>query len=417
MTRATVGGNHVAVYIPQAKGQPAHVKVFHYPDVETCIASKSFFKSSECKLLWNVTNTALLLWTTTEVDRSGKSYYGEAGLYFMNIRAKTQENVILKQEGPVHDVTWSPDGKHFVVVYGFMPATVTLFDSRGQPIADLGTAPRNTAKFSPDGRILCVAGFGNLQGQIDFWDHKKLAKIGTASAHMSAHYEWSPNSEYLVTGVLTPRMTVDNGWRVIHYSGKEVASGKCDELWELHWRPTFYRAFTQHPIPEAFYNQPAVSTEKKKAVYRPPGAAGRAGFQVRKDDDGPKKYEASKPVAHPTASPKAEKPPPPALVGDDQPAVVKKKKAKGKGASNPNAAIEQNKAKLNKTLRQIDDLKIRRENGAKLNAQQLALLKTEEAVLKELASLSPAPATPAPAPEQAPAEATAPTPAATETTA
>ena len=42
------------------------------------------------------------------------------------------------------DVAWSPSGKEFVVVYGFMPAKATLFDVKCKPVFDYGTGARNT---------------------------------------------------------------------------------------------------------------------------------------------------------------------------------------------------------------------------------------------------------------------------------
>ena len=71
-------------------------------------------------------------------------------------------------KGPIHDVTWSPNGKEFIVVYGSMPSKSTLFDSRAQPMYELGNAARNTVKYSPTGRFFFIAGFGNLQGDMVF---------------------------------------------------------------------------------------------------------------------------------------------------------------------------------------------------------------------------------------------------------
>ena len=95
--------------------------------------------------------------TTTDVDATGKSYYGESKLTFpppsrtkwtrlvhpsvltghvsslnrfLSADGKLEGNVALGKEGPIHDVAWSPGGKEFVVVYGFMPAKATLFDTK-----------------------------------------------------------------------------------------------------------------------------------------------------------------------------------------------------------------------------------------------------------------------------------------------
>ena len=38
--------------------------------------------------MWSPKSDALLIHTHTEVDRSGKSYYGETGLFFMTLEGK-----------------------------------------------------------------------------------------------------------------------------------------------------------------------------------------------------------------------------------------------------------------------------------------------------------------------------------------
>lgn len=42
------------------------------------------------------------------------------------------------QEGPIHDVQWSPRGDYFVTVAGFMPAKSTLFTDKCVAKYDLG---------------------------------------------------------------------------------------------------------------------------------------------------------------------------------------------------------------------------------------------------------------------------------------
>jgi Eukaryotic translation initiation factor eIF2A len=43
---------------------------------------------------------------------------------------------------------------------------VLLHDARCKPVYDLGSGPYNTARWSPSGRFLAIAGFGNLPGAL-----------------------------------------------------------------------------------------------------------------------------------------------------------------------------------------------------------------------------------------------------------
>lgn len=68
------------------------------------------------------------------------------------------------KEGPIYATEWSPDGKEFVVVYGFMPAKAMLFGDQCKPLMNFGTGARNAVKFNTQGSVICLAGFGNLRG-------------------------------------------------------------------------------------------------------------------------------------------------------------------------------------------------------------------------------------------------------------
>lgn len=132
------------------------------------------------------------------------------------------------------------------------PGTASLPLPRAQTF-DFGEAPRNTISWSPHARFLALAGFGNLSGELSFWDRKTLKCLGTArrrprgrppllaaharpavvaaggrrrhvappharhawrgqvEAHMTVAYEWSPDSRHFLTAILFPRLRVDNG--------------------------------------------------------------------------------------------------------------------------------------------------------------------------------------------------------------
>lgn len=57
--------------------------------------------------------------TQTEVDNSGKSYYGETGgFYLLSAVGNFDVRLTLDKEGGIHDFNWSPNSKEFAVIYG-----------------------------------------------------------------------------------------------------------------------------------------------------------------------------------------------------------------------------------------------------------------------------------------------------------
>lgn len=104
------------------QGQPASIKVYgllSLSEPPTC--QKTFFKADRAQIKWNTLGTYVLVLTHTEVDNSGKSYYGETGGFFLlSAAGNTEVRLTLDKEGGIHDFNWSPTSKEFAVVYGCM---------------------------------------------------------------------------------------------------------------------------------------------------------------------------------------------------------------------------------------------------------------------------------------------------------
>ncbi len=166
------------------------------------------------------------------------------------------------KDGHIHDVKWSPLGRSFAVAAGSMPAAVAIHSDRGERVYDLGAAHRNVIAWSPSGRFLCVAGFGNLVGDMDFYDiqaNKKPKKIGSNNSHCAVTFGWSPDSRsaarcclklnvllicvrlrrYFMTATLAPRMNVDNGFKIFRYDAVgPIYHERIAQCFEAFWIPS-----------------------------------------------------------------------------------------------------------------------------------------------------------------------------------
>jgi translation initiation factor 2A len=298
----------VAVFCGEKKGAPASVKIYSLASLIPTpaeppkpVSQKQFFKADKIQMKWNTAGTGLLFITSTDIDKSNKSYYGESNLYMMSTRGDFDCRVALDKEGPVHDFAWNPNGREFVVVYGFMPAKITLFSYRINVIAELGVSSRNFISFSPQGRFIALAGFGNLSGVVDVWDREKLGNNGSSveanvvgklfsfDASNSSVFEWSPDGQFILTATLSPRLRVDNGVKVYHCTGNLIHVEMINDLYQASWRPMLPEvALEKYPFPSTIPTPPApsaaaqtvieankVKAEKKAmGAYRPPGARG-----------------------------------------------------------------------------------------------------------------------------------------------
>ncbi|KAL6721065.1 hypothetical protein ACLMJK_000165 [Lecanora helva] len=291
----------IAVFIPERKGQPAAVKVFNVPNFENVVSQKSFFKGDKVQLKWNANGTSLIVLAQTDVDKSGKSYYGETTLYLMSANGGFDSRIDLDKDGPIHDVMWSPNSKEFGVVYGYMPAKTTIFNTKANATHSFALGPRNTIIFSPHGRFVIVAGFGNLAGQMDIYDmEKNYNKLCTIEASNASVCEWSPDGKHILTATTSPRLRVDNGVRIWHVGGGLMYNEDLQELYHVTWRP---QPPSSHPLEDPLHPMPTahesalsylgrVKTPSKPAgAYRPPGARGSVTpLAFKREDEGGAAY-------------------------------------------------------------------------------------------------------------------------------
>ncbi|KAI5676054.1 hypothetical protein M9H77_07004 [Catharanthus roseus] len=232
-------GAYVAVYVPESKGMPASVQIYNTGKDLQCqpAARRNFFRCSTVKLSWNSGSTGLLVLVQSDVDKTNQSYYGESKLNYLTTDGAYEGLVPLRKEGPVHDVQWSHSGREFAVVYGFMPAMATIFDRKCNPLLELGSGPYNTIRWNPKGEFLCLAGFGNLPGDMAFWDYVEKRQLGTTKAEWSVISEWSPDGQYFMTATTAPRRQVDNGIKIFLHNGSLYFKKMFDKLYQVEWKP------------------------------------------------------------------------------------------------------------------------------------------------------------------------------------
>jgi translation initiation factor 2A len=210
--------------------------------------------------------------------------------------------VSLDKEGPIHDVTWSPKSNSFAVVYGFMPAKTVVFNSKAQVVHTFPLGPRNTVHFSPQGRYVLVAGFGNLAGQMDIYDcEKDFAKICTIEASNASVCQWSPDGKHILTATTSPRLRVDNGVRIWHAAGQLMYNEEMNELYQVSWRPQDASKYPLSGNPLSPAPTPHISAttylgtkktpSKPAGAYRPPGARGTSTpLAFKREDEGGAAY-------------------------------------------------------------------------------------------------------------------------------
>eukprot|EP01138_Halocafeteria_seosinensis_P013700 gb/GECG01013991.1/.p1 GENE.gb/GECG01013991.1/~~gb/GECG01013991.1/.p1 ORF type:complete len:624 (+),score=81.20 gb/GECG01013991.1/:1-1872(+) len=271
----------IGVFVGTSNSRPAAVSFFQYPHLSPAevIASKSFAKLDEAEFHWTADGKVVLALLSTEM--TSDSYYGESRLFLFTMDGKVSMQVPLPKEGPVHDVQWSPKGTEFIAIAGKSPPKAALFDRKGQQLHNFGDASRNTVVWNPFGRFFVLAGFGNMAGEVDFWDRDSLKKLGSNSAPCTVKHIWSPDGRFFMTTTTRPRLQVDNGFKVFRYTGEgPIVHEKHEVLYDVIWRPAPAGTYPDRPAsPDALEKATkdvasSSGAAKPRAVYRAPGSTG-----------------------------------------------------------------------------------------------------------------------------------------------
>ncbi|ODN77153.1 hypothetical protein L202_05681 [Cryptococcus amylolentus CBS 6039] len=297
----------VAIWVGEKKGAPASVGLWTLSalvgkgaangdgeiktetrDMPTTQARKAFYKADKLTVKWNNAGTMALFLAQSDVDATGKSYYGETNLYLVGLDGAFDGLVELDKEGPIYDFAWSPLSREFSVVYGYMPAKTQMFDLKARPVYSFGENPRNFVAYQPQGKLLLSAGFGNLAGGVDIWDVSTRRKVSEFKASNASHCEWSPDGRYILTATLSPRLRVDNGVKIWWCGGQLLHIQLTDELYQASFSPRLLKDLGPFPavIPAAPEANPSVALLRPKGevdgaaakpagAYRPPGARNR----------------------------------------------------------------------------------------------------------------------------------------------
>ncbi|KAA0189381.1 Eukaryotic translation initiation factor 2A [Fasciolopsis buskii] len=418
---------NIAVYVPPKKDQPASVRLFQIRDGQSvAITNKSFYRADTVRLLWNDSGTDLLVLASSTV--SDESYYGEQRLHYMTTRQSGDTaNVVMSRKGPIHQVAWQPTGvtrkakssgsqNLFVVCYGFMPASVTVFGTDCEPRFEFGTGSWNQIYFNPHGNLLLLAGLGSLTGDMCVWSFTQYEKLSTFKTTDVTNVSWLNDGEHLLLSTTAPRMRVDNGFGIWHYSGNQLFFQKVapravprpatfdlpaateHELYDVQIVPQ--NPLPPAPKPKKFDSVPVKSatssghTSTSGGVYVPPALRNRSAVARQAvaatyglDTKAVSKMNIPVGLDPDLCKPSKQKKNKPQKL-DDRSSTTSASQPVGQGGTGDNSNKSKQRSQIRKKLAQIEKLKTDQAAGKQLDPNQIEKLASEEQLRAQLAELS-----------------------------
>ncbi|KAJ3073114.1 hypothetical protein HDU98_002203 [Podochytrium sp. JEL0797] len=435
-----VGKTFAVAFSKEKNGVPGNVKLYDLEKVAgggaaVCVSTRSLFNADSVDFMWNADGSAILIQTHTDVDKSNQSYYGKSTLQLMTTLSPYNTQII-DLTNPIHSISWSPNSKEYIVLHGPMPSKCTLFtvnathaSTPSQAIYEFPPATRNTVLYSPHGRLILTAGFGNLAGDFTIWDRADFKPLCTVRAANASGATWCPDGRHILTTTLYRRLKVDNGARVFHHSGTLVATMDVKELYAAQWRNDDCGKFPMKRglsvKPEGIQDVEAIkkaTVQPTAGKYVPPALRGKVGASTSISKTREEQLKPTGPVGIIAGAYVAPRPAS-GLVGAAPTSNEEKSKAALKNAkkreakktttvgdSRPNTAstasapvvpayipvgadlkmieLEKKVKKVEKSLKQIAEIKKKKAEGVQLELTQIQKMATEEGLVKELKELN-----------------------------
>ena len=297
----TRNSTRVAIFVNEndQTGRRASIRIFDLSSPEKELISHEFVTSVDaCTMRWSPSGDRLLIQAGTEVDETGNSYYGTSKLFLGDLNAK--KIIPILHEPPVQDYQWVPSmefqDRGFCLISGQTPFSIQMFDNDGTSVLhDFKKSRKNTIRFSSiGGRFLALGGFGNLAGELDFYDIPSRKIFRSTRAECTVECSWAPNGRVFMTSSTHPRMRVDNHIELFKFNGEKIGRLNFPELYAAKWRPMPNAKFADTPasLKSFVVNEPEVV----KKAYKAPSGASRS---------------STPPPPEVQVSPKIQAPPPP----------------------------------------------------------------------------------------------------------
>eukprot|EP01116_Phalansterium_solitarium_P013601 TRINITY_DN30996_c0_g1_i1.p1 TRINITY_DN30996_c0_g1~~TRINITY_DN30996_c0_g1_i1.p1 ORF type:complete len:681 (-),score=213.67 TRINITY_DN30996_c0_g1_i1:785-2761(-) len=253
----------LAYFVPEANEKPASVVLVDLPSRRER-RQKNLFSVSDCRIHWHPSGDYLLV----KVDRwtkNKKSTYTSFEVFRMKEKQIPIENLELKEN--ILFFQWEPKGHRFAIIHGESGRVDVSFYTMEKQLRLLRTLEKksvNALFWSPQGNHIVLAGLGNLNGQLEFFDVNAMESMGTDEHFTTTALDWDPTGRYVSSTVSYWKHQVETGYKLFSFQGKLLKSVLKDKFFALQWRPRPQTLLPKERVEYIQKNIKALSQDHKR---------------------------------------------------------------------------------------------------------------------------------------------------------
>lgn len=240
--------NLIAYWAPEGNNSPARVCLVEMPSRHE-LRRKNLFNVSDCKLHWHPNGNYLCV-NVTRHSKSKKTQYTNFELF--RIREQLVPVEMIEMKEPIVAFAWEPKGTRFAVCHGegTQRLSVSFYDMCGGKkqnevtlLYTLKDKCCNHLYWSPQGNYIVMAGLGEMNGILEFWNADEQQSLAEQEHFKCSHVEWDPSGRIVSTAVCQPldssyyKFQMDNGYSLWTFQGKNLLEQRKDKFYQILWRP------------------------------------------------------------------------------------------------------------------------------------------------------------------------------------
>eukprot|EP00834_Sanchytrium_tribonematis_P003978 NODE_175_length_14138_cov_1.015314.p4 type:complete len:454 gc:universal NODE_175_length_14138_cov_1.015314:9692-8331(-) len=207
--------SYLCLFLKKKNG-PSFAKLCHVSDIKSFVSSATLMSVQYIEFYWCKDYCIV-----QAINESGGGYYGNSFLYLLNVNGYTAR-IPLAKEGPIHHVAWNPIRIEFCVIYGYMPASIDIFNTKCDVVKSFKADHKNYCKFSHNGKLLVISGFGNMPGDTEVYSTEGYTMTGSFRASLTSELYFTSDNQQIITATFYRRLKVDNGITLWHPSGCKI---------------------------------------------------------------------------------------------------------------------------------------------------------------------------------------------------
>uniref|UniRef100_A0A1I7ZVC5 Eukaryotic translation initiation factor 3 subunit B n=1 Tax=Steinernema glaseri TaxID=37863 RepID=A0A1I7ZVC5_9BILA len=291
--------NQIGYYCAERPEQntPSEIGVMEFPSREK-LRSHRLFSVQCAELYWQKCGDHLAAhterYTKRTVQKDNSVKFSGISSHLEVFECKTKEISVqsMPLTEPFAGFAWDPNSDKFCVLVGndskVTPQVYRLDSSKHIPqlVSKLDAGVKlNHISFAPAGGWLVVASMDSSSGNVFFIDTNKAEPTRTNCVEHAGFNRgyWDPTGRYYVTcTVATGRSSVDCGYRLYTFQGRELLRKNAERLSQFHWRPRPPVKLSDAKIKEIRKNMKTTAQKFEEEDKRERGKASKEVVEKRR---------------------------------------------------------------------------------------------------------------------------------------